>query len=186
MFQFILRRLTMVIPTFVGVSILTFSLIHMIPGNPVTVMGGERGFSAEQTAEITAMLGLDKPLWQQYFVYVGNVLQGNLGTSFITREPVLDEFLTLFPATIELSFFAALFALSIGLPLGIIAATKRGSFFDHSVMTISLTGYSMPIFWWGLLLILLVSINLDLTPVAGRIDQYQQLSRFQLKLQQEF
>ena len=122
MFQFILRRLTMVIPTFVGVSILTFSLIHMIPGNPVTVMGGERGFSAEQTAEITAMLGLDKPLWQQYFVYVGNVLQGNLGTSFITREPVLDEFLTLFPATIELSFFAALFALSIGLPLGIIAA----------------------------------------------------------------
>ena len=68
MFQFILRRLTMVIPTFVGVSILTFSLIHMIPGNPVTVMGGERGFSAEQTAEITAMLGLDKPLWQQYFV----------------------------------------------------------------------------------------------------------------------
>jgi dipeptide transport system permease protein len=170
MFQFILRRLTMVIPTFIGVSILTFSLIHMIPGNPVTVMGGERGFSAEQTAEITAMLGLDKPLWQQYFVYVGNVLQGNLGTSFITREPVLDEFLTLFPATIELSFFAALFALSVGLPLGIIAATKRGSFFDHSVMTISLTGYSMPIFWWGLLLILLVSIKLDLTPVAGRID----------------
>jgi len=170
MFQFILRRLTMVIPTFIGVSILTFSLIHMIPGNPVTVMGGERGFSAEQTAEISAMLGLDKPLWQQYFVYVGNVLQGNLGTSFITREPVLDEFMTLFPATIELSFFAALFALLVGLPLGIIAATKRGSFFDHSVMTISLTGYSMPIFWWGLLLILLVSINLDLTPVAGRID----------------
>ncbi|WP_320821492.1 ABC transporter permease subunit [Reinekea sp.] len=170
MLQFILRRLTMVIPTFIGVSILTFSLIHMIPGNPVTVMGGERGFSAEQTAEISAMLGLDKPLWQQYFVYVGNVLQGNLGTSFITREPVLDEFMTLFPATIELSFFAALFALLVGLPLGIIAATKRGSFFDHSVMTISLTGYSMPIFWWGLLLILLVSIQLDLTPVAGRID----------------
>jgi len=170
MFQFILRRLTMVIPTFIGVSILTFSLIHMIPGNPVTVMGGERGFSAEQTAEISAMLGLDKPLWQQYFVYVGNVLQGNLGTSFITREPVLDEFMTLFPATIELSFFAALFALIVGLPLGIIAATKRGSFFDHSVMTISLTGYSMPIFWWGLLLILLVSIKLDITPVAGRID----------------
>jgi len=82
----------------------------------------------------------------------------------------MDEFLTLFPATIELSFFAALFAFCVGLPLGIIAAVKRGSFFDHTVMTISLAGYSMPIFWWGLLLILFMSIQLDITPVAGRLD----------------
>ncbi|EAR07473.1 ABC transporter permease subunit, partial [Reinekea blandensis] len=170
MFQFILRRVGMVIPTFIGVSILTFSLIHLIPGDPVTVMGGERGFSAEQRAEIEAMLGLDKPLWQQYFVYAGNILRGDLGTSFITREPVMDEFMTLFPATIELSFFAAVFAIAVGLPLGIFAAVKRGSIFDHTVMTVSLAGYSMPIFWWGLLLILLMSIQLDLTPVAGRID----------------
>jgi dipeptide transport system permease protein len=170
MFQFILRRLGMVIPTFIGVSILAFSLIHFIPGDPVTVMGGERGFSDEQRAEIEAMLGIDKPIWQQYFIYAGNVVRGDLGTSFITREPVMDEFLTLFPATIELTFFAALFSISVGLTLGIIAAVKRGSFFDHTVMTISLAGYSMPIFWWGLLLILLVSVQLDLTPVAGRID----------------
>lgn len=170
MIQFILRRIGMVIPTFIGVSLLTFSLIHFIPGDPVTVMGGERGFSAEQRAEIEAMMGLDKPLWQQYFIYAGNILQGDLGTSFVTREPVMDEFLTLFPATIELSLFAALFAVLIGLPLGIIAAVKRGSFFDHTVMTVSLAGYSMPIFWWGLLLILLMSIQLDLTPVSGRLD----------------
>ncbi|MDX1341846.1 MAG: ABC transporter permease subunit [Reinekea sp.] len=170
MFQFFIRRLGMVIPTFIGVSLLTFSLIHLIPGDPVTVMGGERGFSEEQRQEIEALLGLDKPLWQQYIRYVGNVVQGDLGTSFITREPVMDEFLTLFPATIELSFFAALFAFCVGLPLGIIAAVKRGSFFDHTVMTISLAGYSMPIFWWGLLLILFMSIQLDITPVAGRLD----------------
>lgn len=170
MIQFILRRIGMVIPTFIGVSLLTFSLIHLIPGDPVTVMGGERGFSDEQRAEIETLLGLDKPLWQQYFVYAGNVLQGDLGTSFITREPVMDEFLTLFPATIELSLFAALFSICVGLPLGIIAAVKRGSVFDHTVMTVSLAGYSMPIFWWGLLLILLMSIQLDLTPVSGRLD----------------
>ena len=170
MFQFILRRLGMVIPTFIGVSILAFSLIHLIPGDPVTVMGGERGFSDEQRAEIEAMLGIDKPFLQQYFIYISNVVRGDLGTSFVTREPVMDEFLTLFPATIELTFFAALFSISVGLTLGIIAAVKRGSFFDHTVMTISLAGYSMPIFWWGLLLILLVSVQLDLTPVAGRID----------------
>jgi len=170
MLQFILRRLGMVIPTFIGVSVLTFSLIHFIPGDPVTVMGGERGFSDEQRAEIEQMMGLDQPILKQYFLYAGNVLKGDLGTSFVTREPVMQEFITLFPATIELSFFAALFAIFVGLPLGIIAAVKRGSFFDHTVMTVSLTGYSMPIFWWGLLLILFMSIQLDLTPVAGRID----------------
>ncbi len=170
MFQFIARRFGMVIPTFIGVSLLTFSLIHLIPGDPVTVMGGERGFSAEQRAEIETMLGLDKPLVQQYFIYVANVVRGDLGISFVTREPVMQEFLKLFPATIELAFFAAVFSILVGLPLGIIAAVKRGSVFDHTVMTMSLTGYSMPIFWWGLLLILLMSVQLDITPVAGRIS----------------
>ncbi|TXR54494.1 ABC transporter permease subunit [Reinekea thalattae] len=170
MIQYILKRLGMVIPTFIGVSILTFSLIHLIPGDPVTIMGGERGVSEEQRAEMEAMLGLDKPLVVQYLIYAGNVLTGDLGTSFVTREPVMKEFLTLFPATLELSFFAALFAILVGLPLGMLAAVKRGSFLDHTVMTVSLTGYSMPIFWWGLLLILFVSVQLNLTPVSGRID----------------
>lgn len=170
MISFILRRLGMVIPTFIGITLLTFSLIHMIPGDPITVMAGERGVSDERRAELEAQLGLDKPLYVQYFVYIGKIAQGDFGNSLITREPVLEEFMTLFPATLELSFFAALFAISVGLPLGIIAAVRRGSIFDHSVMTISLAGYSMPIFWWGLLLIILFSVTLGWTPVSGRIS----------------
>jgi len=97
------------------------------------------------------------------------LVQGDLGRSVITHEPVIREFQSLFPATIELSLCAILFALCIGLPAGIIAAVRRNSIFDHGVMAVSLTGYSMPIFWWGLLLILLFSVQLGLTPVSGRI-----------------
>lgn len=170
MLQFLLRRLGMVIPTFIGVSLFTFALIYLIPGDPITIMGGERGFGPEQRAELEAMLGLDKPIWQQYFIYLGNVLQGDLGTSYVTRQPVMSEFMSLFPATIELTVCAAIFAVITGLTLGILAAIKRGGLLDHTVMTISLTGYSMPIFWWALLLILLFSVNLGWTPVSGRLD----------------
>lgn len=170
MFQFILRRLSLVIPTFLGITLLTFTLIHMIPGDPIEVMAGERGVSAERHAMLSAELGFDQPLYIQYFRYVGGVLQGDLGNSLVTRTPVLDEFLALFPATVELSVCAAIFAILIGLPAGIIAAVKRGTIFDHSVMTVSLTGYSMPIFWWALLLMLIFSVTLGWTPVSGRID----------------
>ncbi|WP_434357772.1 ABC transporter permease subunit [Parasalinivibrio latis] len=170
MFQFILKRLGLVIPTFVGITLLTFSLIRLIPGDPIEVMAGERGVSPERHAQLMAELGLDKPLFEQYFIYIGNVLQGDLGNSLITKEPVLSEFMTLFPATMELAFCAALFAILVGLPAGILAAVKRGTVLDHSVMAVSLTGYSMPIFWWALLLILFFSIGLDLTPVSGRMD----------------
>jgi dipeptide transport system permease protein len=117
-----------------------------------------------------AELGLDKPLLVQYVHYMGDVLHGDLGRSIITREPVLHEFLTLFPATIELSLTAILFAIVLGLPAGIIAAVRRGSIFDHGLMGLSLTGYSMPIFWWGILAILLFSQILGWTPVSGRIS----------------
>ncbi|MDD1796227.1 ABC transporter permease subunit [Enterovibrio makurazakiensis] len=170
MLQFILKRLGLVIPTFIGITLLTFSLIRMIPGDPIEVMAGERGVSPERHAQLMAELGLDKPLFEQYFIYIGNLLHGDLGNSLITKEPVLKEFMTLFPATMELAFCAALFAILVGLPAGVIAAVKRGTFVDHTVMTVSLTGYSMPIFWWALLLILFFSIGLDLTPVSGRMD----------------
>lgn len=170
MFQFILKRLGTVIPTFIGITLLTFTLIHMIPGDPIEIMAGERGISPERHAALMAELGLDQPIWMQYFSYVGGVLQGDLGNSLITKKPVLQEFFELFPATVELAFLAAIFAIVVGLPAGIIAAVKRGSIFDHSVMGISLTGYSMPIFWWALLLMLVFSVNLGWTPVSGRID----------------
>src|SRR3954454_24515979 len=170
MFRFFLTRFSLIIPTFIGVTLLTFALIRLVPGDPVELMAGERGISPERHAELRASTGLDKPLLVQYGDYIANVVRGDLGNSVVTRTPVLNEFLTLFPATIELSVCAILFAMIVGLPLGIIAAVKRGSIFDHSLMGASLTGYSMPIFWWGLLLILLFSVNLGWTPVSGRIS----------------
>jgi dipeptide transport system permease protein len=106
----------------------------------------------------------------QYGIYIGKVLQGDFGKSLITQAPVLQEFAALFPATVELALCAMVFALLLGIPAGILAAVKRNSVLDHGVMGVSLTGYSMPIFWWGLLLILLFSVQLDLTPVSGRIS----------------
>ncbi len=170
MLRFLLRRLTMIIPAFIGVTLLTFALIHLIPGDPVELMAGERGITPERHAKLRAEMGLDQPLWIQYGKYLGNVLQGDLGKSIVTKQPVIEEFLSLFPATLELSFFAMLFAVMVGLPAGIIAGVRRGSIFDHTVMGASLTGYSMPIFWWGILLILFFSVKLGWTPVSGRIS----------------
>jgi dipeptide transport system permease protein len=170
MIRFIFRRFSMIVPTFIGITLLTFSLIHLIPGDPVEMRAGERGIDAARHAELKQQYGLDKPIVIQYFIYVGNVLQGRLGLSIVTRNPVVSEFLDLFPATIELSLTAMFLAVLIGLPAGIIAGVRRGSVFDHSVMGLSLTGYSMPIFWWGLLLILFFSVFLGWTPVSGRIS----------------
>jgi dipeptide transport system permease protein len=170
MIAFILRRLGLLLPTFIGVTLIAFALIHLIPGDPIELMAGERGIDAARHEQLRAELGLDRPLWRQYFGYIFNILQGDLGNSFVTREPVLKEFLTLFPATIELSLCAMLFAVAVGLPVGILAAVKHNSVFDHTVMGASLVGYSMPIFWWALLLILLFSVNLGWTSVSGRIS----------------
>lgn len=169
MFAFLLRRLGLLVPTFLGVTLIAFALIHLVPGDPVQLMAGERGIDPARHAELMRQYGFDQPLWRQYLGYIVGVLQGQLGNSLITRQPVLHEFLTLFPATVELSLAAMLFAVGLGLPAGILAAVKRGSAFDHSVMGLSLTGYSMPIFWWALLLILLFSVQLGWTPVSGRI-----------------
>jgi dipeptide transport system permease protein len=160
----------MVIPTFIGITILAFFLIRLIPGDPIELMVGERGIDPARHAELRADMGLDKPVYVQYFIYISNVLQGELGKSIVTKKPVLDEFLTLFPATVELSLVAMLFAIFVGLPIGILAAMRRGRPTDYAVMGTALTGYSMPIFWWGLLVILLFSVTLGWTPVSGRIS----------------
>jgi len=170
MLRFVASRLGLLIPTFLGVTLVAFSFIRLIPGDPVEVMAGERGITAERHAQLMAQFGFDQPLWKQYVDFVIEVLQGDLGVSFITKKPVLTEFFTLFPATIELSLCAILFAALIGLPAGVVAAVRRGSIFDQTLMGISLTGYFMPIFWWALLLIILFSGILQLTPVSGRIN----------------
>ncbi|MBC3410435.1 MULTISPECIES: ABC transporter permease subunit [Pseudomonas] len=170
MLSFIARRLGLLIPTFFGITLLTFALIRLIPGDPVEVMMGERRVDPEMHAQAMERLGLNKPLPAQYVDYIGKLAQGDLGESLRSRESVWSEFLTLFPATVELAFCALLFAGVFGLLAGVIAALKRGSLFDHGVMGISLTGYSMPIFWWGLVLIMFFSVKLGWTPVTGRID----------------
>ncbi len=170
MFKYLLSRLLTFLPTFFGVTLISFSFIRVLPGDPIEVMAGERGVSAERHAEMSAILGFDKPLWEQYFNYLGGVMQGDLGNSFVTKKPVWDEFFALFPATLELSLCAMIFAVGLGLPAGVIAAVNRGKFFDRALMSTALVGYSMPIFWWALLLIIVMSGYLGLTPVSGRIS----------------
>ena len=170
MLRFILSKLLYLIPTVFGITLVAFSFIRLLPGDPVLLMAGERGVSPERYAEITAQLGYDKPIWQQYLSYLNQLAHGDLGNSLVTKKPVLAEFLTLFPATVELGLVAIIIATLIGVPVGVIAAIKRGSWFDQISMTGALVGFSMPIFWWGLLLIILFSGILQWTPVSGRIS----------------
>ena len=169
MLRFLLTRLSLVIPTFFGMTLLAFFLIRLVPGDPIETLAGERGIDAARHAYLLKEYGLDQPVLVQYGIYISKVLQGDLGKSIITQTPVLEEFMALFPATIELALCAIVFALIVGIPAGMLAAVRRNSLLDHGVMGVSLAGYSMPIFWWGLLLILLFSVQLDLTPVSGRI-----------------
>ncbi len=175
MFAFFLKRLALVIPTFIGITLLAFSLIHLIPGDPVQVMAGERRLDPTFYAETLKRLGLDRPLYEQYGAYLWKALHLDLGESFVTHESVWSEFLKLFPATVELALFAMLIATVLGVLAGVLAALKRGTVLDHGVMGLSLTGFSMPIFWWGLLLIMFFSVQMrDIAPafalpVSGRL-----------------
>lgn len=170
MFVYFLKKLLVVLPTFFGVTLVAFVFIRTLPGDPVMLMAGERGISPERHAELMAQFGFDKPILLQYGLYLKQLAGGDFGTSIITKQPVLKEFGALFPATIELSLCAIFIAVLFGLPAGMIAATRRGSVFDHTIMAGALTGYSMPIFWWGLLLIIFFSGILGWTPVSGRIS----------------
>lgn len=170
MFVFIFKRLGVLIPTFLGITLLTFSLIRLIPGDPVEVMTGERTLDPVAHAAALQRLGLDQPLPVQYLNYLDQLARGDLGASLKTQATVWSEFKVLFPATLELATVALVFALVVGVVAGVIAAVKRGTLADHGVMTIALTGYSMPIFWWGLLLILVFSVGLGWTPVSGRLS----------------
>jgi dipeptide transport system permease protein len=170
MFRFFLKRLALTLPTFFALMFVTFMLIRLVPGDPIEVRRGERGISPERLEQLRHEMGLDQPVWKQFFDYVWGLLHGDFGTSIISKSPVVHEFLTLFPATLELSFCAMVFAVAVGVPAGVLAASRRGGIYDQSLMGLALTGYSMPIFWWGLILILLMSNTLHLTPVSGRID----------------
>lgn len=170
MLAFLLRRMGTFIPTFIGVSIISFLFIRLLPGDPIMLMAGERGMSDERYAKLMTQFGFDRPLLAQYWDYFTGILQGDLGNSFKTKRPVWDEFFARFPATVELSACAMAFSVIGGLPAGIIAAVNRGKWPDQVLMSTALVGYSMPIFWWALLLIIFFSGILGWTPVSGRIS----------------
>lgn len=170
MFRFLLRRIALIIPTLVGVTLLAFVLIHLVPGDPVEVQFGERNLPPALHAQLLHQMGLDQPLWRQFLRYEWQLAHGDLGQSILTHKSVWSEFTTLFPATVELSLCAMLFAVVIGLPLGVLASVRRGRAVDYGLMSVSVVGASMPIFWLGLMAILIFSVQLGWTPVSGRIS----------------
>jgi peptide/nickel transport system permease protein len=169
MLRYVVRRLLLLIPILVGLSIIVFLFVHALPGSPADALLGERG-SAEDEAEIRRQLGLDKPLYEQYAIYVGKVLQGDLGSSVRTRRPVLEELLDKFPATVELAFAAMLFAILVGIPLGFIAARRYQGVLDNTSLVMSLVGISFPVFFLALILKYIFAVKLGWLPSLGRID----------------
>ncbi len=170
MIRILSRQLTTLVLSFFGITLIFFTLTQLIPGDPVIIQYGNLTPGTEAYETAAKEMGLNKSLGEQYLIYLGDILSADLGRSTITNHSVVDEFLTFFPATIELSIFAILIALVVGVATGVLAAVKKNTWIDNLVMSTSLIGYSMPIFWWGMLLILLFSLNLGVTPVAGRIS----------------
>ncbi len=164
---YILRRLVLTLPVIVGVSTLVFLFIHCIPGDPVQVMLGESASPAD-VEELRRGLGLDKPVMEQYVLFLKGLLTGNLGISLHTSQPVMRTILKRLPATLELTISAMIVAILLSIPLGVVSASKQYSAIDNGSMFFALLGISMPNFWLGPLLILLFSVNLGWLPVSGR------------------
>jgi peptide/nickel transport system permease protein len=178
--RFLARRFFSLIVTLLGVTILIFLLINFIPGDPCTLMYGERA-TESSLRDCRATWGLDKPLYVQYGLFMNRLLHGDLGKSFRTQAWIIDEIKIFFPATVELSFMAMIIASMIGMVAGVISATKQYSIFDYSTMIMAITGISMPIFWLGLILIIIFSVQFGIVPISGRMDptiDLQQITHF--------
>lgn len=167
--KFLFRKLGLALITIIGASLVAFLLIRLIPGDPVLNLLGERGGDPALVAEMRSKLGIDQSYPVQYFNFMTSLAQGDFGDSVVSRRPVMEEFWDRFPATAELAMASLFWATLLGIPLGILAALKRGSFFELGISSVALIGYSLPIFWWGLILIMFFSVNLGITPVSGRI-----------------
>ena len=167
MVRFLARRLALTIPVLLGVATLVFSLIHLIPGDPAQAMLGEAA-PQQDVEELRHRLGLDRPLLEQYGLFLRGVVRGDLGTSLRTGDPVTSQILERMPATAELAAAAMLVAIAFSIPLGIAAAVWRGTGVDHTAMTLALAGVSIPNFWLGPLLAIIFSVELGWLPVSGR------------------
>src|SRR5512132_654844 len=167
MVRYLIRRLLLTIPVLLGVATLVFSLIHLVPGDPAQAMMGD-GASPQDVAELRKTLGLDQPLLTQYATFLRNALQGDLGKSFRTGQPVTTMVAERMPATAELAVAAMLVAIVIAIPLGVVAAVWRGTAADYGAMTFALAGVSIPNFWLGPLLAIVFAVELGWLPVSGR------------------
>ncbi|GIO26638.1 ABC transporter permease [Ornithinibacillus bavariensis] len=168
MLKYITSRLLMLIPVLIGVSILAFSLIHLVPGDPARSILGEKATAAQLEA-LRNELGLNDPYVVQYGRFLGHILQGDLGKSIQSKESIGVELIQKLPATIELAIFAMVIAIVIGVLAGVIAAVKQYSWFDNISMTVSLFGVSLPIFWLGLMMIWIFSVTFNILPPSGRL-----------------
>jgi peptide/nickel transport system permease protein len=167
--RYAIRRGLTIVPVLLGVSLLVFSFIHLIPGDPALTMLGERA-TPEKVAEVRARLGLDRPIWQQYVLYIGKALRGDLGVSIIRGDPVATDLLRRFPATVELATAAIVVAIALGIPIGVASAVWRNSLLDSLARLGALTGVSMPIFWLGLVLAWFFGVQLRVLPTGFRLS----------------
>jgi peptide/nickel transport system permease protein len=166
--RYAIKRFLTIVPVLIGVSCIVFSFTHLIPGDPAVAMLGERA-TPQRVAEVRAQLGLDEPLYKQYFIYVGKIFRGDLGASILRGDPVLRDLVRRFPATVELATSAILIAILVGVPMGIISAVWRNSFFDGVSRLVALAGVSMPIFWLGLMLAWCFGVVLGWLPTGFRL-----------------
>jgi len=169
MLAYIIRRFLIMIPTLLGVSVIVFLMLHLTPGDPAELLMGERA-SEEALQEIRAHLGLDKPLYVQYGMFLKQLMKGDLGETIWTRQKVWIEIKQRFPATLELSLVALLISCVLGIVLGIVSASKQYSIFDYLSMLGALAGVSMPIFWLGLVFMLIFGLNLGWLPISARLS----------------
>lgn len=168
MLTFIASRFAWAVPVLLGVSLVVFSMIHLIPGDPVEVIAAETFLDREGKENLRHQLGLDRPLPEQYFTWMGNALRGDFGRSIRSHIPVEEEIASQLPRTLELAAVATLIGVALGLVLGVTAAVTFGSAVDHLTRIVSLIGVAMPSFWLGILLILLFSVLLRMLPIGGQ------------------
>lgn len=176
-FGFLLSRLAQLVPVLFGISLVVFVMTLLTPGDPVQIMLGDSRATPEQVASMRHDMGLDLPPEQRFLRFVARAVEGDLGRSFFHRRPVLDVIGERLPATVELSFAAMVVAIATGLPLGVLAAVRRGSRLDKLATSLSVLGSAMPGFWLGIMLILLFAVTLGWMPVAGRIDYGLEVTR---------
>lgn len=167
MFKYFIKRLLLLIPVVLGVSVLVFIIMHVFTTDPSATILGQHA-SQEQIDALRQQLGLNDPLYIQYLSFIGGILKGNFGTSLITKSSVATEIFSRFPATIELAIISIIVASIVGITLGVLSAVKQNSIIDYICMGTSLVGVSMPIFWLGLILIIVFSVTLGWLPVSGR------------------